>query len=54
MNKIFHKIPEPEATEPTVKHEQDKSFILFKVEELSVEGLEITNTVCIGHLVKIF
>jgi len=42
MNLIFHKIPEPEGTEPTVKHEENKNFILSIAEELNVEGLEIT------------
>ena len=49
MNLIFHKIPEPEDTDPTAKHEQAKMFILSVAEELGVEGLEVTNTVRIGH-----
>ena len=49
MNLIFHKIPEPEGTDLTAKHEQDKKFILSVAEELSVEGLEVTSTVHIGR-----
>ena len=48
MNLIFHKIPEPEATESTTKLEQDKKFVISAVERV-VENFEIIGTARIGR-----